>query len=370
MNIGVLGCTGSIGNTTLRVIRNCGYSVGLLANYADYDGLQELIKEFHPKIAVCVQKKYLYNDGKEYHLPDGYLSRPEVYEGLDMVVNGIVGIAGLRPTLAIMQSKAVLATANKESFVCAGDLINKYGSVKGGQIYPLDSEHSAIWQLIDGRNDVKGVKITASGGAFRDLPREKLAFAKAKDALRHPTWIMGKKVTIDCATLMNKGMELIEAKHLFHLPCEAVGHRQSIIHALAEYSDGTTLVNMSQPDMYVPIYYALRYPYIDRNNNYPLSDATAAGLALFELDEGRFPCLKIAKDVVKAGDKAGCVMNAANEVLVNRYLNDEISFYDIPRGINAALDKFGENGDFDNIDAVIRIDGQVKEYTLSVDFGR
>ena len=168
-NIGVLGCTGSIGTTALRVIRDNNYSVGLLANYSDYDGLINLIAEFKPKIAVCIQRKYLYVDGKEYSLPDDFLKRPATYDGLDIVVNGIVGIAGLEPTLAVLKSKAILATANKESFVCAGSIINKFGSVKSGKIYPLDSEHSAIWQLIDGRNDVNKVTITASGGAFRDL---------------------------------------------------------------------------------------------------------------------------------------------------------------------------------------------------------
>ena len=369
-NIGVLGCTGSIGTTTLRVIRDNNFRVGLLANHSDLDGLLRLIEEFHPQYAVCIQKKYLYCDGKEYSLPDDFLSRPETYEGLDIVVNGIVGIAGLDPTLAVLKSNAILATANKESFVCAGNIIKKHGSVKDGKIYPLDSEHSAIWQLIDGRIDVNKVTITASGGAFRDLDKNELALAKANDALRHPNWLMGKKVTIDCATLMNKGMELIEAKHLFNLLCEAIGHRESIIHAIAEYADGKKYVNMSMPTMYTPINYALQYPTIGKNDNYPIEYSEKKGLSFFELDEDKFPCLSIAKEVVKLGDKAGCVMNAANEVLVKKYLDGDISFYDIPCGITSAMEKFDIVGDFDDVESIVRIDGQVKEYTLSMSFGR
>ncbi len=363
--IGVLGCTGSIGKSTLSVCRADGdFSVSFLANFSSLDALKADIAEFHPEIAVCVGKKYLYVRGKEYDLPDGFLNDPQNYDCCDIVVNGIAGLAGLQPTLAVIRSGKILATANKESFVCAGTLIESLKKEHNASIYPLDSEHSAVWQLLNNRNDADKIILTASGGAFRDLSKEELTKAKASDALRHPNWVMGKKVTIDCATLMNKGMEIIEAKHLFGLPVTILGHRESIIHAMVGYKDGTFAANISAPDMKVPISYALHYP---KRASVCLTETDLfTDLHFFHPDREKFPCLSLAELVSEAGDIAGCVMNAADEVLVEKYLADEISFYDIADGIKKALDRFASKGNFENVESVFRMDKAVREYTLSM----
>lgn len=363
--VAVLGCTGSIGKSALKVISSdADMRVGLLANYNNLSGLKELIKIYSPSIAVCVSRNYLYKDGKEYNFNKNPLETAEIYENCDIVVNGIVGLAGLKPSLAVIRSGKILATANKESFVCAGTLINKLKGQVNGIIYPLDSEHSAVWQLIDGKKDISEIIITASGGAFRDLSREELAQAKAADALKHPNWIMGQKVTIDCATLINKGMELIEAKHLFGIKTTAIGHRESVVHALVKYGDGTLCANLSTPDMVTPIAYALNYPESARALTHELDLTKVGSLNFYELDESRFPCLSIAKLAAQYGDIAGCVLNAADEVLVKAYIDGIIGFYDVADGIKKAMDKFAVEGNFEDTDEVFRMDKAVKEYTL------
>ncbi len=367
--IGILGCTGSIGKTTLRVIDDDSTKkVELLANNNNLEELKVLIRKYQPSIAICVDKNYLYKDGKEYTVDSGVLADESIYKECDIVVNGIVGLAGLAPTLAVIRSGAVLATANKESFVCAGAIINKEKEKYKASIFPVDSEHSAVWQLIDGRKDIKDIVITASGGAFRDRSREELVYSTAEEALNHPNWIMGKKVTIDCATLMNKGMEIIEAKHLFGRIPTVVGHRESQVHALVQYADGTFNANISRPDMYVPICYALNYPDIKTTTVEELH-LEELSLNFFRLDEEKFPCLSIAKKVSTMGDIAGCVMNAADEVLVHRYMHGDIGFYDISTGIERALAKFGRKGDFSTIGEVFCMDKAVREYTSSMSFG-
>ena len=376
--IGILGCTGSIGKSALRVIEaDEDLKPTLLANESDLTGLKKLIEKYNPDTAICVGHSYLYHNGKEFNFSDNPLNFEETYADTDIVVNGIGGIAGLLPTLAVIRAGKILATANKESFVSAGSIINSEKVKNNGVIYPLDSEHSAIWQLLQGQKTIKKVVLTASGGAFRDYSSERLKSATSIDALKHPTWLMGKKVTVDCATLMNKGMEIIEAKHFFGLPVDVIGHRESIVHAFVQFEDGTFHANMSYPDMVVPISYALHYSQnqnnkkLDSNKFIPkqIDLSELSSLNFFKLDEVRFPCLSLAKQVSEMGDRAGCVLNAADEVLVNRYLKGEIGFYDISTGISKALDKFAENGDFEDINSVFRMDKAVREYTLSIDFG-
>lgn len=367
--LAILGCTGSIGTSTLKVVEKGDFSVGLLANYSDGKGLRALIEKFRPAFAVCVSDNYLYCGGKEYLLPDGFLSDPATYVDVDLVVNGIAGLAGLLPTLGALRAGKPIATANKESFVCAGSLITAASKRFSAPLYPVDSEHSAAWQLLHNNLNAQKIVITASGGAFRDLTREELAFAKARDALNHPNWLMGKKVTIDCATLVNKGMELIEAKHLFHLPCEAIGHRESIVHAMVHNKDGSVLAHLSKPDMVSPISYALHYP-ASSFQTVPTMDLTEIGaLRFFKLDRDRFPSLSIAEEANKMGDIAGCVFSVADEVLVSRYLADEIGFYDLSDGIRHAFDTFAEPGDFSSTEAVFCMEKKVKEYTLNMRFG-
>ena len=245
--IAILGSTGSIGKTTLDIVKRYSdeFSVVLLANGANREKLQEQIKEFKPEVAFC-SDGYLMVNGEEVAFDKDYLAKKETYANIDVIVNGIVGVAGLAPTLAVIDAGKVLCTANKESFVVAGNLINDRLTNSTTKIHPMDSEHSTVWQCIDDINNVKKIVLTASGGAFRDLSKDKLTEAKAEDALKHPTWVMGKKVTIDCATLMNKGMEIIEAMHIFKTKdIDVVMHRESIVHSLVMMKDNTLIAGLS-----------------------------------------------------------------------------------------------------------------------------
>lgn len=376
--IAVLGCSGSIGETTLNVIRNNrdSFAVSLLVNKSNLNRLKTLISEFKPNKAICIDHDYYYCEGKEYKLKKNtqnqdyckILANKELYADSDAVVNGIVGLDGLIPTISTLMSGKILATANKESLVCAGDLITKIKNQNNSVIYPVDSEHSTIWQLIDGKADlVKRIILTASGGAFRDFSVNDLKKAKAERALSHPTWVMGKKVTIDSATLMNKGMEIIEAKHLFdNKEISVVMHRESIVHSLIELVDNTVLAGLSTPDMTLPIQYALTYPNRIRSKVQSLDLIKSGSLNFSVLDEEKFPCLRLAKEVNKYGDYAGTVLNAANEILVKKYIDNEIGFYDISEGVERSMQKFGLNGHFDSVEEVFCMDKQVKEYTLSI----
>jgi 1-deoxy-D-xylulose-5-phosphate reductoisomerase len=365
--IAILGSTGSIGSTTLNIIANHldEFSVTIIANYNNLAGLKEQIARFKPDMAVCINQKYFYYKGKELPFKENILENSEIYNDSDIVVNGIVGLAGLRPTLAILDSNAILATANKESFVCAGSFIVEKRDKQSKVIYPLDSEHNTVWQCIgNNRNNVKSIILTASGGAFRDFTKEQLAKVKAKDALKHPTWVMGKKVTIDCATLVNKGMEIIEAKYLFDCDnIKVLQHRESIIHSLVEMKDNSIIAGLSNPDMTIPIQYALSYPNRISNNVKPLDLSTIQSLNFGKIDENRFPCFKIAKKVAQMGDVQGTIFNSANEELVKAYLDNKVEFYDIPAIIENALNKFGSEK-ADNIENIFCIDRKVREYTL------
>ena len=365
--IAILGSTGSIGKTTLDIVKRYSdeFSVVLLANGANREKLQEQIKEFKPEVAFC-SDGYLMVNGEEVAFDKDYLAKKETYANIDVIVNGIVGVAGLAPTLAVIDAGKVLCTANKESFVVAGNLINDRLTNSTTKIHPMDSEHSTVWQCIDDINNVKKIVLTASGGAFRDLSKDKLAEAKAEDALKHPTWVMGKKVTIDCATLMNKGMEIIEAMHIFKTKdIDVVMHRESIVHSLVMMKDNTLIAGLSHPDMTIPIQYSLFYPQRKQSSVKELDLAEIISLNFGKIDEDRFPCFRICKEVARHGDYAGCVMNAANEVLVEAYINDKIKFFDIPNGIISALNQFGYEGKIDSVDDVLSIDREVKEYTLN-----
>lgn len=369
--VSVLGCTGSVGGTSLKVIKDNPdkFKLGLVANNSDLCGLKKIIAEFKPAVAVCVKEKYLYANGGEYSLPENFLSDFDNYSYSDVVVNGIAGVGGLSPSLTVLKAGKTLATANKESIICGGALMYDYAKKFGGEIFPVDSEHSAIWQLIDGKIGVKKIYITASGGAFRDLRRDELAGAKAADALKHPNWKMGRKITVDCATLMNKGMEIIEAKRLFGHTPEPLIERKSLVHALAEFVDGSVAASLSFPDMARPVLYALTYPEICLSRAKSLNLHEMGELSFSLPDRKRFPCLKIAENVSKHGDIAACVMCSADEILVGRYIRGEIKFYDISDGIEKSLDKFAQNGDFMAEEDIFCMDRVVGEYALSMTFG-
>ena len=363
MNIAILGATGSIGTQTLDVVRTClpAANVRVLTGYGNIPVLAALAEEFRPDI-VWVP------DGATAGLLTGIL-RPKgvsceiltgenglmacaVYDPVDIVVNALVGKAGLAPTLAAIEAGKNIALANKESLVTAGGLIMGPARGKGVRIVPIDSEHSAILQCLQGsltgnadkaHLSIEKIILTASGGPFRTWSKERIAMATAADALRHPNWAMGPKITIDSATLMNKGLELIEAMWLFDQPMgnvEILVHPQSIIHSMVQFVDGSVISQMGLPDMRLPILYALAGP--DRvANSYPRLDFLTSGDLTFEApDMERFPCLALAKHAAEVGGTLPAVMNAVNEWAVGRFLDDKIGFYGISELIAEAFGSY------------------------------
>lgn len=363
ISVGILGCTGSIGRQTLDVIRALGdrFCVKLLACASNAEVLKAQIAEFRPEVAVCGSKIGSI-DGTRVYNDTAALSDASLYSHCDIVVNGIGGIAGLPPTLAVLASPAKLATANKESLVSAGRLVMSAAKKFGKTIIPVDSEHSALWQCLEGSGNVRKLVLTASGGAFRDYSRDKLVSAKAADALKHPTWVMGRKVTIDSATLFNKCMEIIEARNLFGIrDVEVVVHRESIVHALVGYNDGSYKASLSCPDMRLPIQYAITEGKRLSTGIRELNLAAVGSLTFEAPDISRFPCLGLAESITN--DYKGAVACAADELLVDLYLADKIGFYDIPNLISEALARF-DGSIISSCEQVFGIDKEVKEYTL------
>jgi len=343
----VLGSTGSIGVQALQVIAaggdlcvsglSCDRNVSLLLEQATSMGVTDLA--IADERAAATVPAALYPE-LEVRAGRGGAARLVREVGADLVLNGIVGFAGLEATLAALESGRTLALANKESLVCAGSLVTGLAADRGVAILPVDSEHSALYQLVAavGREAVDSVVITASGGPFRGRHRSGLAGVTREQALAHPTWSMGEKITVDSATLMNKGLEVIEAHHLFGLPyekIEVVVHPQSIVHALVRMNDGALLAHLGSPDMRVPISYALHHP--DRS---PVGSARldlSGGLTLdFSApDEETFPAIRLAREAGARGDTATCALNAANEVAVGAFLRGELPFL----GINSVIEQ-------------------------------
>ena len=372
MNIAILGATGSIGTQTLDVVRTClpGANVRVLTGYGNIPLLAQFACEFEPDVvwvpdgtragslAEILRAKGV---GAQIATGEDELVACAEYAPVDVVVNALVGKAGLAPTLAAIKAGKDIAIANKESLVTAGGLIMRLARENGVRIVPIDSEHSAILQCLQGAPSPKGLSdgftgnhdngyasvekilLTASGGPFRTWPKEKMAAATAADALRHPNWAMGPKITIDSATLMNKGLELIEAMWLFDQPLgniEILVHPQSIIHSMVQFVDGSVISQMGLPDMRLPILYALAGP--DRvSNSYPRLDFLTAGDLTFEApDTQRFPCLALAQHAAKVGGTLPAVMNAVNEWAVGQYLADKIEFYGISALIAEAFGSY------------------------------
>jgi 1-deoxy-D-xylulose-5-phosphate reductoisomerase len=347
----ILGSTGSIGVNTLNVIREYPDQfkvVGLTAN-SNIELLLKQAKEFNPEIIVIRESKPA-NEFRIQYKGDAVILPAE--EGLieatknldyDILLTALVGFAGLAPTIEGIKRKKRIALANKETLVVAGELIIKLAEKFGAEILPVDSEHSAIFQCLVGekREEIKRLILTASGGPFLKNSKEDLCNVTVEDALNHPNWSMGNKITIDSATMMNKGLEVIEARWLFNLDkskINVVVHPQSIIHSMVEFIDGSIKAQLSLPDMKLPIVYALSYP--ERlSNNFTQTNLTKIGeLTFFEPDFSKFGCLKIAYDALKEGGTAPCVLNAANEVAVGRFLRKEIKFLDIQKIISKSLD--------------------------------
>ena len=367
----ILGSTGSIGTQTLDVIRHYKdkFEVVGLACDSNILLLQKQIEEFKPKfVAVSDEKAASKLPKGDFTLFDGEMATVSLCTvDCDIILNSLVGIDGLAPTITAIKFGRDIALANKETLVTGGDIVMPLAKEHNVKILPVDSEHSAIWQCLDFNveKEISKILLTASGGAFRGKSKFEIKNLKARDALLHPTWSMGNKVTIDSATLMNKGLEVIEAMHLFNIApkdIEIVVHRESIIHSMIQFKDGSIIAQMSYPDMKLPIQVALNYP--DRGD-YTFTPLSFKNLQLnFEdVDLETFPCLKLALDCANKKGLAPTIMNAANEELVKLYLKDKIGFYDISDYIEKALNKF-DKGDQLSLFNIQNVDYDVREFIL------
>ena len=348
--ITILGSTGSIGRQTLSVADELGLRVAALTAERNVDLMEAQCRRYRPKLAVLADEAAA--EELKVRLADMNIRVLAGAEALceaaalpeaDTVVVAVCGFAALRPTLTAIHEKKRIALANKETMVCAGQIMQAASRESGAEIIPVDSEHSAIFQCLMGcrdRAEIKRLILTCSGGPFFGKTRESLACMTKSDALRHPNWKMGAKITVDCATLMNKGLEIIEAMRLYDLPLlkvTAVIHRQSVVHSLVEFVDGAVLAQLGVPDMRIPIGLAMTYPN-RAHNPAPALDLLSCGPLTFDaIDETAFPCFALAKQAAQTGGTACTAMNAANEEAVGLFLQDKIGFYDIADAVEAAL---------------------------------
>ncbi|MCQ2182101.1 MAG: 1-deoxy-D-xylulose-5-phosphate reductoisomerase [Bacteroidales bacterium] len=343
--ISILGSTGSIGTQTLDVVRQHPdlFEVSMISARSNVELLAEQAREFNVNdVVICDESRYGLlaeklkdSDAKVWQ---GISSLCELVRGdeVDIVVGAMVGFSGLKPTLSALEAGKVVALANKETLVAAGNIVTKTMREHNAVILPVDSEHSAIFQcLLAARgNEIKKIHLTASGGPFRTWSKQDISAAKACQALKHPNWDMGAKVTIDSATMMNKGFEVMEAKWLFDVDPKLINvvvHPESIIHSMVEFADGAVIAQMGCPDMREPIGFALSFPERVTVGNKKLDFAEIGSLSFEKPDLDRFPCLRLAYEAIQRGGNAPCALNAANEVAVAAYLKDLISFYDIAK---------------------------------------
>lgn len=342
--ISLLGATGSIGRQTLAVAQELGLSVAALTANRQVDLLEQQARQFRPRLAVLYDpaaakelRERLRGTGIEVmEGPEGLTAAATLPEA-DTVVTAVMGSVGLAPTLAAIMEKKRIALANKETLVCAGQLVMDAADTHGAEIVPVDSEHSAIFQCLQGcadRREIRRLILTCSGGPFYGMTHEEVGKMTKADALRHPNWTMGPKITVDCATLMNKGLEVIEAMRLYRLPLDQVSvviHRQSIVHSLVEYRDGAVLAQLGTPDMRLPIRYAMTYPERVESPAEPLDLLSCPPLTFAQPDRDAFPCLQLAEAAAAQGGTACAVLNGANEEAVGLFLAGRIGFHDIPR---------------------------------------
>ena len=351
--VSILGSTGSIGRQSLDVISHLpDIRVAALTAGSGVERMVQQCRRFHPELAVMATQEAAMQLETELNDPsiaiawgEEGLIRAATLENVDCVITAVVGMVGLKPTLAAIRAKKRIGLANKETLVCAGELVMAEAEKYGAEIVPVDSEHSAIFQCLMGcsdRREVKRILLTCSGGPFFGMERQQLQHVTKADALKHPNWKMGPKITVDCATLMNKGLEVIEAMRLYRLPLEQVDvliHRQSIVHSLVEFTDGAVMAQLGTPDMRLPIQLALTYP---QRTDCPVDalDLTTCGALTFQKpDMENFPCLALARSCAKKGGTACPAMNGANEEAVAMFLADEIGFYDIYRLVSQAVEQ-------------------------------
>ena len=351
-NVSILGSTGSIGRQSLDVISHMPeVQVVALSAGSNWELMAQQCRQFHPKLVVMADLASMEQlasqiqdlDTKVAYGEEGLLLAATMEEA-DCVITAVVGMLGLKPTLAAIRAGKRIGLANKETLVCAGELVMAEAEKYGTEIVPVDSEHSAIFQCLMGSNDPKEVEkviLTCSGGPFFGKSPEELKHMTKADALKHPNWKMGAKITIDCSTLMNKGLEVIEAMHLYRLRPEQVDvviHRQSIIHSMVEFTDGAVMAQMGTPDMRLPIQLALTYPARTACPVGKLDLLTCGPLTFHKPDLQAFPCLALAMDCARRGGNSCAAMNGANEEAVALFLADQIGFYDIYRLVSAAVE--------------------------------
>ncbi len=377
-NIAVLGSTGSIGRNTLEVVRNLnrnGFPVSVIyisAN-SNVELLSQQIEEFKPKAAVIFNEAS-FNDLKSRSLKHkceilcGQAGINEIAsrDDFELVVNALVGFSGLIPTIEAIKHGKDIALANKESLVVAGELIYSMLRESKSHLLPIDSEHSAILQCLQGEPiaEVSRLILTASGGPFRELSKEEMNSVTVAQALKHPNWVMGNKITIDSATLMNKGFEIIEAKWLFNIEADSIDvliHPQSIIHSMVEFSDGSVKAQLGVPDMKVPIQYALTYSGRIKSDFPRIDFKQLKNLTFDEPDLDKFECLKLAYDVIKSGGSYPIVLNGANEAAIDLFLKEKIRFTDIPALIKSAMDKH-ENHVSPSLENIVSIDSWSRKF--------
>jgi len=341
----ILGATGSIGLRTLEIVSSFSdeFAVaGLAARGSNVERVADICRKYNPKAVALLDATAVDQLARLLPAP-----RPELLVGAegmvavardvdaDVVVSALVGGAGLLPTMAAIEAGRTMALANKETLVMAGSLMTAAAKRRGVPLLPVDSEHSAVFQCLVGHNrgDVHRILLTASGGPFREWPRDKFAAITVEDALKHPTWKMGAKITIDSATLMNKGLEIIEARWLFDVGSDKVQvivHPQSVVHSMVEYIDGSVIAQLGVPDMGIPILYALTYPERRPTPAARLDLTRTGALTFFEPDPVKFPCLRLARTALEVGGTAPVILNAANEVTVAAFLDRRLPFNDIP----------------------------------------
>ncbi len=355
-DIVVLGSTGSIGTQTLDVARLHGYRVLGISGHSNVKLLEEQAREFVPEY-ICVGTEEAYKELR-IRLGDTDIKLLNGVDGLcelagckcDTVVNSVVGMVGLLPTLSAIEAGNDIGLANKETMVVGGSLVTVAAKRKNVKILPIDSEHSAIFQSLMGNNDnrIEKIILTASGGPFFGYSAEELRTVTKAQALKHPNWSMGQKITTDSATLMNKGLELIEAVWFFNVKPEQVEvtvHRQSIIHSAVEYEDGAVIAQLGVPDMKIPIQFALTYPKRFKSCSKKLSLFDVGMLTFEKADEDTFCCLKYAKNAIENGGNAPCILNSANEAAVEAFLDDKIPFYRISELVGEALEIISRTSD-------------------------
>ncbi len=349
--VSILGSTGSIGRQSLDIVEHLGIPVAALTAGTSVERMAEQCRKFRPKLAVMATetaakalKQELPGSGIEVSWGEEGLLQAATIEDADCVITAVVGMVGLKPTLAAIRAGKRIGLANKETMVCAGELVMALSRKYNAQIIPVDSEHSAIFQCLMGshsRDEVKRLILTCSGGPFFGMQREQLCHVTKADALKHPNWKMGAKITVDCATLMNKGLEVIEAMRLYELPLEQVDvviHRQSIVHSLVEFRDGAVMAQLGEPDMRLPIQLAFTYPERRECVVKPLNLLQCGALTFSAPDMEAFPCLALARQCAQMGGTACPAMNGANEEAVALFLQDKIGFYDIYDRVVSAVE--------------------------------